>query len=95
MYAALSPKHTRGEFGSEVEMGLDSDPVTPSISGLRVFSQPNMLSNEWFSWTRTTTVLMGYSRGAAVEVSATIVGGCWRLWVWVAWLCLGGDECRF
>lgn len=42
-----------------VEMGLDSEPVTPLISGLRRFIQPSMWSKERFSMTRTTTVLIG------------------------------------
>ena len=46
-------------------MGLDSAPVTPSISGLRDFIHPSMWSNERFSWTKTTTVLMG--EGEAID----------------------------
>lgn len=62
---ASSEKWTTEELGSEVEMGLDSAPVTPSISGLRDFIHPSMWSNERFSWTNTTTVLIG--QGEAME----------------------------
>lgn len=52
-------KKTRGEFGSEVEIGLDSDPVTPLILGLRFLIHPSMWSKERFSMTKTTTVFIG------------------------------------
>ncbi|GER55032.1 chlorovirus glycoprotein repeat domain-containing protein [Striga asiatica] len=54
-----SRKKIRDDFGSEVLIGLDSDPSTPLISGLKFFIQPSMWSNDRFSITRTTTVFIG------------------------------------
>lgn len=66
------PKKRRFEPGSEVERGFDSEPVTPLICGFKDFIQPSMWSNERFSWTRTTTVLIG---NGGFGVSEAIGGG--------------------
>lgn len=62
-----SLKKTRGEFGSVVEIGFDSDPSTPLIFGFSFFIHPNMWSNDLFSITSTTTVFIGLVLVVAAE----------------------------
>lgn len=73
------PKKRRFEPGSEVERGFDSEPVTPLICGFKDFIQPSMWSNERFSWTRTTTVLIGNGGFGVSEAIGGGGGGGWYL----------------
>lgn len=69
-------------------MRLDSDPVTPLISGFRDFIHPNMWSKERFSWTKTTTVLMGELLVLLLDSETIFAGGGGNggrslfLWYW-------------
>ncbi|KAJ6851563.1 non-specific phospholipase C4-like [Iris pallida] len=87
-YSAVSVKRTSLEEGSAVDRGLDSWPVTPSISGLSDFIQPSMWSKDRFSWTSTTTVLMrlvAVVASAAAAVGMLSVGYICNVFVVASW----------